>query len=151
MIRVGTLADVSALARLESESFTGDRLSLRQFRYLLSHRANAGCWVWEDGGEILAYVLLLFRRKSQVARLYSIAVGASARGKGIGQALIQAAEREALDRGSVEMRLEIRQDNPASIRLFEGAGYKQFGAYLGYYEDGMHAWRYRKVLKPDHV
>jgi hypothetical protein len=47
------------------------------------------------------------------------------------------------------MRLEIRLDNTASIRLFERLGYKRFGYYDDYYADHMGAVRYEKLLMKD--
>jgi ribosomal-protein-alanine N-acetyltransferase len=46
------------------------------------------------------------------------------------------------------MRLEVRQDNSAAIRLYERLGYRRFAARQGYYEDGEDAWRYEKKLRP---
>jgi ribosomal protein S18 acetylase RimI-like enzyme len=44
------------------------------------------------------------------------------------------------------VRLEVRQDNPGAIGLYEKQGYRRFGAIAGFYEDGADAWRYEKEL-----
>jgi ribosomal protein S18 acetylase RimI-like enzyme len=92
--------------------------------------------------------VVFFRRNSRVARLYSIAVAHAARGRGLGEALLSAAERTALARGCQRLRLEVRQDNAGAIRLYERLGYRRFGAYSGFYEDGADAWRYERKLGP---
>ncbi|MGB3840666.1 MAG: GNAT family N-acetyltransferase, partial [Rhodanobacter sp.] len=49
-------------------------------------------------------------------------------------------------RGCDRLRLEVRPDNAAAIRLYERAGFRRFGAYRRYYEDGTDAWRYEQAL-----
>ena len=46
------------------------------------------------------------------------------RGRGVGGRLLAAAEAEALGRGCVSMRSEVRRDNAASLALFQRAGYE---------------------------
>lgn len=147
IIRPADVSDIPALVALEERCFTTDRLSRRQFRYMLT-KANAHVLVCEQGGELRGYVLLLFSRGTSMARLYSIAVDESARGHGIGQALVASAEEEARERDCAYLRLEVRKDNAASIALFSRLGYKHIGEYGDYYEDHMDAWRYEKSLAP---
>ncbi|WP_018232565.1 GNAT family N-acetyltransferase/peptidase C39 family protein [Thioalkalivibrio thiocyanodenitrificans] len=147
MIRPAQVSDIPALVALEERCFEIDRLSRRQFRYMLT-KANAHVLVSDRAGALNGYVLLLFSRGTSMARLYSIAVERDTRGQGIGQALVEAAEEAARDRDCAYLRLEIRKDNTASIALFSRLGYKPFGEYGDYYEDHMDAWRYEKSLAP---
>lgn len=150
-IRPATVGDIDALLDLEARSFETDRLTRRNFQYLLT-RAHAACLLAEDAqGNLLGYVLALFRRGTSLARIYSLAVSAKARGQGIGQALLLAAERTAIEEHAWLMRLEVRPDNQSAIRLYEAAGYRPFGRYLDYYEDHSEAVRYQKRLRPDVV
>lgn len=145
MIRPAQVSDIPALLDLEQRCFATDRLSRRQFRYMLT-KANALTLVEEQGDILRGYVLLLFSRGTSMARLYSIAVDPKGRGQGIGQALVKAAEEAALAHDCPWLRLEVRKDNTASIGLFAGLGYRRFGEYQGYYEDHMDAWRFEKSL-----
>ncbi len=145
MIRQASPQDLKALLQIENECFSGDRLSQRSFRYLLT-KANAVTFVAEVEGEITGYVMLLFNAGTSLARLYSIAVSPRFRGRGIGNELVAAAEEAARERDSVYIRLEVRKDNAASIALFEQDGYRRFGEYDDYYEDHMDAYRYEKRL-----
>lgn len=148
-IREAALSDIASLVRLEEASFETDRLSRRQFRYMLT-RARARILLAEDTqGGLLGYVLVLFSRGTSVARLYSIAVAQAARGQGVARALVAAAEAAAWEQDRAYMRLEIRRDNLASQTLFEGTGYRRFGVLSDYYEDHMEALRYEKTLAPD--
>ncbi len=145
MIRPATLADLDALVGLEETCFETDRLTRRNFRHLLT-RGHAATLVDETGGRLRGYVLVLFRRGISLARIYSVATDPQCRGEGLAAALVEAAERSAIDEGCVVMRSEIRKDNRASINLFEREGYRPFGEYAGYYEDAMDAVRYEKFL-----
>jgi len=138
---------LGALLRLENACFETDRINRRQFRYLLT-RGRARTLVVELDGLLLGYVLLLFSRATSVARIYSIAVAAQARGRGVGRMLVKAAEDVAWEEDRAYLRLEIRRDNLASQALFEGAGYRRFGVLSDYYEDHMEALRYEKTLSP---
>ncbi len=97
-IRLATLEDLDALVALEDRCFTSDRLSRRNFRYMLTD-ARASTQVWDENEQIRGYVLVLFSKGTALARLYSIAVDATMRGRGVGRRLIEAAEAEALGRG----------------------------------------------------
>jgi ribosomal protein S18 acetylase RimI-like enzyme len=146
-IRSATLADLPDLVALEDASFETDRLTRRQLRYMLT-KANATTLVYADARRVLGYVLVLYSRATAGARLYSIAVSPDARGRGVGRALVEAAEAAAKDNDRAYMRLEIRGDNAASRALFQALGYGQFGVLADYYEDHEQALRYEKSLAP---
>lgn len=99
-----------------------------------------------DASGLLGKAVVFFRARTDIARLYSIAVADAARGRGLGEALVHAVERAARARGCQRLRLEVRQDNAGAIRLYERLGYRRFGAHAGFYEDGADAWRYEKDL-----
>jgi ribosomal protein S18 acetylase RimI-like enzyme len=144
-VRQATPADLAALVALEQRAFSGDRMSRAQYRRHLGGR-GAAVLVATSGEETLGSALVFFRRDSTLARLYSIATAPTARGRGIGARLLAAAEEAARTRGCRALRLEVRVDNAAAIALYERTGYRCFGRYAGYYEDGADAWRYEKRL-----
>lgn len=144
-LRPARLSDLAELRRLEEASFAADRLSARSWRHMLT-QAKAATLVLDTGQGLAGAVLLLFRRATAAARLYSIAVDGAFRGRGFGQRLVAAAEELASSRGCALMRLEIRPDNHASQGLFRACGYKQFAVRPDYYEDGAEAWCYEKAL-----
>lgn len=147
-IRKAVPEDLAALVALEQRCFETDRISQRQFRYLLT-KGNASILVAEVGGELQGDVVLLFSRATSVARLYSIAVVAEMRGKGVGRSLMKAAETEAWSHHRAYLRLEVRKDNERAVRLYESLGYRRLGEFPDYYEDHMDAWRLEKSLAPD--
>jgi ribosomal-protein-alanine N-acetyltransferase len=144
-IRRATPMDLPALLALERSAFTTDHLSLRQYRqHLVSPSALVLVAVDESG--LLGTALVFFRRSSDLARLYSIAVTHGARGRGVGEALLAAVEHAARQHGARRMRLEVHQANAGAMRLYERRGYVRFAECPGYYEDGGDAWRYQKEL-----
>jgi ribosomal-protein-alanine acetyltransferase len=144
-IRRATLADLDALLALERRAFTTDHLSRRQYHKHL-HSPTAAVLAAVDASGLLGKAVIFFRGNSSIARLYSIAVADAARGRGLGETLLKAAEHAARKRGCVSLRLEVRQDNAGAIRLYERLGFRRFAARAGYYEDGADAWRYEKTI-----
>lgn len=144
-IRRARRDDLAALIDLENGVFSSDRMSARQLRHHLDN-PRAEILVAVRGGVVAGAAVLFYRVRNRIARLYSIAVAASARGSGLGPALLDAAERAARARGRTRMRLEVRRDNAAAYRLYERKGYRRFGVHSAYYDDGHDALRYEKEL-----
>ncbi|WP_099865846.1 GNAT family N-acetyltransferase/peptidase C39 family protein [Pararhizobium haloflavum] len=147
-IRAATPTDIDALVDLENAAFSADRISRRSFRLLVS-RPTAATLVCEDEGGILGYAMILFRKGTGLARLYSIAVSPRATGRGVGRALLEAAETEALGHDRYLLRLEVREDNAAAIALYRRAGYRKIGRYEDYYADHTPALRFEKLLREE--
>lgn len=146
VVRRAVPADLDALVHLEQASFPGDRLSRRQYRH---HLGSAGACILVaecDTPEPAGSLVLLFRRDTRIARVYSLATAAAMRGRGIGSRLLAAAETAARERDCHALRLEVRSDNAAAIALYQRSGYHRIGTRAGYYEDGADAWRFEKRL-----
>ncbi len=103
--------------------------------------------VAEQGSELVGYCLVLMNAATRLARIYSIAVSPSVRGRGVGERLVREAEKEAVEADRIVMRLEVREDNAGAINLYRRLGYRQFGTYRDYYEDHGTALRFeRRIL-----
>ena len=149
VIRTASSEDVDRLLALESDSFDSDRIPRRSFRHFVTAPTAELRLATLDGVPV-GYYLLLFRARSTIARLYSIAVDAGARGQGLATRLLDDAEAAARRRGAARLGLEVRADNPVAIRLYERRGYVLTGLVADYYEDGAQARRYEKRLdRPD--
>jgi ribosomal protein S18 acetylase RimI-like enzyme len=144
-LRPARADDLPELLALENRLFTGDRVSRRSFRAFL-HSPSAILVVAEAAGGIAGYMLVLFRRGAPLARLYSIAVAPEHAGRGLGTALLAAAEGAAVDRGCTRMRLEVDTRNIRAAALYPRSGYRQIGRREGYYEDGGTALKLEKRL-----
>ena len=147
-IRKARASDVDDLAAIEKAVFPGDRLSRRSFRQFIE-RETAEMLVAENDRHVAGYAVVLFRKGSGVARLYSIAIGPFFGQLGIGRQLLAAAEDAAYEHDRMMLRLEVREDNHRAIRIYEQAGYRRIGREPDYYEDGATALRYEKTLRGD--
>lgn len=145
LYRLAMAEDLLPLLELERQSFQQDRISARSFRRLIA-ASSAELVVAEVDSALPGYALLLFRRGSGIARLYSLAISPLARGQGLGGGLMEQVEQRARLRGCARLRLEVRVDNPAAIGLYERRGYRRFARITRYYADGGDAWRYEKPL-----
>lgn len=143
-LRRAQLDDAQGIVALE-EHFPSDRMSLRSVRHLLRSPA-AIVRVAESRGLILAALILLQRRNSRVARIYSVVVSPAARGQGLAQRLVQAAERDARVAGCERLSLEVREDNAAARGLYAKLGYTTQAVLAQYYDDGADGLRLHKPL-----
>ena len=148
MIRHATLNDLEALVKIEDSCFDTDRLSRRNFRYLLK-KGHAETLVEEENAVVRGYTMLLFNDGISLARLYSLAVDPQYQRMGVAGRLVEASEVSARQHDCVSLRLEIRKDNIASINLFKRHGYREFGVHTDYYEDHMDAVRFEKSMVKD--
>ncbi len=148
IVRPATPADLPAIEAIEDAVFDADRLSRRSLRYFLSAK-TALMLVLTVQDHVLGYSLIAFRKGSKRARLYSIALAPSERGRGLGRFLLGASERAAKAHGAAYLRLEVRTDNKSAIALYQKNGYRIFGHIADYYEDGGEAIRFEKPLSHD--
>ncbi|GAA4089872.1 GNAT family N-acetyltransferase/peptidase C39 family protein [Zhongshania borealis] len=147
-IRPATESDLNALVALENRCFTGDKLSRRSFKSLIKPGAHLASVILING-TIAGYSIVLFRTGTSLARLYSIALDPDYRGQGLAQALLRDAESQAVARHCLFIRLEVRNDNPAAIALYQKLNYHAFDDIADYYEDGCTALRFEKRLHPE--
>jgi len=143
-IRAAKVRDLDALIELENRVFATDRLSRRSLRHFLA--SPTAVFIVADGESLAGTAIVLFRARSAVARLYSIAVVPAMSGKGVAPLLLKAAERAARRRGCNSIRLEVHVRNHAAIARYRKQGYQEFGRLRRYYDDGGDALRFRKWL-----
>jgi ribosomal protein S18 acetylase RimI-like enzyme len=145
-LRLAKIDDLAMLAQLE-ERFPTDRLSRASLRHILRH-GHASVWVCEQDGVLAGNAVVLYRRGTSMARLYSLVVHPEYVRRGIARALLAVAESEAGERGCRELRLEVRPDNLPAIRLYRKSGYAVTGKAGKFYEDGSDALKMCKRLGP---
>ncbi|MBP2298524.1 GNAT family N-acetyltransferase [Azospirillum picis] len=148
-IRRAETADIPALLAIEEQSFPTDRMTPRNFRYAI-HKAKGMVLVADCQGRAAAYGVVAFRTGSLAARLTSFAVDPGRRNLGIARRLLAGLEEGAAVHGCTGMRLEVRADNLAALRLYASAGYRRFAVRPDYYEDGMTALRLEKAFATAH-
>jgi ribosomal protein S18 acetylase RimI-like enzyme len=144
-VRPAGVADLTALLEIETRVFSSGRMSRRSLRHFVSSPTSAVI-VAEYGHEIAGCAVLLFRPKSDIARLYSIAVAPQLADRGVGPALLAASEHAARKHGRLRMRLEVHVGNHRAIERYRKSGYREFGRYPAYYDDRCDALRFEKML-----
>jgi tRNA threonylcarbamoyl adenosine modification protein YeaZ len=77
---------------------------------------------------------VLARAVGGEAEILTLAVLPSARGRGLGRVLMQAAAARAATLGAEYLFLEVGTDNPAALALYNGLGFKRVGSRKGYYD-----------------
>ena len=145
VLRHAQSSDLDALVSLEHQCFTSDRLSRRSFRRFI-RGDHSQCLVLSRDEQCVGYAVVLFRKGSSLARIYSLAVSPSARQGGLGKALLHGSEQAAKAQHCLFVRLEVRADNPTAIALYQAQGYRAFAREADYYEDGETAIKLEKSL-----
>lgn len=145
-VRRAEISDLDDLVALEDASFAHDRLSRSQYRRHLDSETAQVLVASANHRRFLGTAVVFFRKQSRIARLYSIATKPESQGKGVGSALIAAAELAARARQCKSLRLEVRNDNVVAIGLYERLGYQRIAQLPSYYEDGADGYRYEKTF-----
>ncbi|MDD3150372.1 MAG: GNAT family N-acetyltransferase [Candidatus Gastranaerophilales bacterium] len=145
MIRRSLTSDVDQLSAIETQLFEYDILSKSNFKYLIT-KANAQMLVFVENKKIIGYAVLLFRKNSQKARLYSIAVLSNYQGKNVGTMLLEELENYAVKKAVKEIYLEVRIDDKKAKSFYAKLNYEIFGKYKNYYNNSIDAFRMKKTL-----
>lgn len=144
-IKLAEKNDIHALIKLEETSFDTDKISQRQFSYLIK-QSSALVMVAKIQDMIAGSAIVLFRKNSNKARLYSIAVDSSYRKQGIGQTLYQTIENKLVIDNYTALYLEVKKTNHQAIQFYLKNGFQMKGELKNFYEDGSDGLRMQKVL-----
>ena len=77
---------------------------------------------------------VLARAAGSEAEILTLAVLPSARGKGLGRALMESAAAHAVTLGAENLFLEVGGENPAALALYTSLGFQRVGSRKGYYD-----------------
>jgi [ribosomal protein S18]-alanine N-acetyltransferase len=154
--RTATVADLDSIMAIETTVFGSDAWSRETMQSELAHPQTHYIVTFrpEVPDEIDGYAGLLAPRKSEHAEIQTIAVAKAARRNGLGRSLIDALVTEAKSRGTREVFLEVRADNPDARRLYTSIGFAPIGVRKGYYQpEGVNAIVMRLILgePPGHL
>ena len=135
-IRNAVAADAAALSALLGElGYPADARELPDRLAALEHDGNALALVAEiDGavaGLVTAHVIRALVSSAPIAWLTSLVVVEHARGRGVGEALVRAAETWALERGAARMAVTSALHRTGAHEFYERIGYARTGVRLG--------------------
>lgn len=137
--------DLAPILQIERESFGRDAWTRDLFEKLAAENP-AWFLVAEHCSGIAGYCIAAMARGG--AEIASIAVSVRHRRTGIAQALLRATFARLRRAGLFEVRLMVRRENTAAIRLYRALGFVRTATVRGYYGDGKLAWRMRLALTP---
>jgi ribosomal-protein-alanine N-acetyltransferase len=145
IIRYAHSSDLHTLVKLEDTCFNTDKISKRSFQRFLKTNSTV-ILVIEKEGLVIGAATLLRRANSKQIRLYSLAIQKEYRGQGVAAELDIAIEKWAKEHSYHDIVLEARPDNTVAIKFYQKHGYKLFGRYIDFYEDGSDALRMKKHI-----
>ena len=146
LIRPANMDDLEQLVALEDRCFSTDKINRRSFTSFIKTDTARLIVAVDEEARLLGYALILMRQNTSVARLYSIAVEAEARGRGVGSQLLGGSEAIAKELECDRLSLEVRADNAKAISLYQRYGFMQEDELPGYYEDGADGVRLVRLL-----
>jgi ribosomal-protein-alanine N-acetyltransferase len=131
--RPAGLADVERVVEIEREGFLhpwsrdllARELSHAWSRLLLAEEG--------PGGAVLGYIVYWLVHDE--VHVLNVATAVAARRRGVGRALMEAAEEDGRRRGARLSTLEVRRSNAPAIALYLSMGYRQVGVRPNYYAE----------------
>jgi ribosomal-protein-alanine N-acetyltransferase len=134
--------DVERLLPLERDLFGGSAWSAETFWSELAHPRTRWYVVAappERPEDVIGYAGLL--APDGDADVQTIAVAATAQGRGVGGVLIDALIAEARRRSATAVLLEVRADNEPAIALYAKRGFERIAVRRRYYQpEDVDAW-----------
>lgn len=131
-LREGGVQDVSAVAAIMQDAFDpryGEAWTAAQ---CLGMMALPGVWLVIASMDDQDAGFALSRAAGPEAELLLLATRRSARGRGVGSALLRSVIAEAKGRGIEDLHLEVRSGNDA-VRLYQREGFAKVGERYHYY------------------
>ena len=138
-IETATTKILDELYAIEKQSFTREAFSKREIAFMLEDYNSIGLVarvnrIDIERGRLFGHILTL-----DVAPRY--------RHMGVARKLLEELDNLLKQKGAVECRLEVREDNVAAINLYLKLGYQRLGMLKNYYGNA-HGLYLRKTLSP---
>lgn len=127
-----TLADVESVYAIELATFPTP-WTLDSFYYELNENQFSHYLVAEEDGKLIGFCGMWL--VIDAAQITNVAVVETARGRGIGEALMREAIRVAREANMDVMSLEVRVTNKVAQNLYRKLGFEDGGIRKGYYTD----------------
>lgn len=139
-------SDLKSLHAIDTACFPpGISYTLEELRSFITTR-TAKTWVAEENGEavgfLVAHKTANMKKLAKLAETHIVTLDVieQARRRGVGGALMDAAENWARVQGCRVISLETAEDNHAAQAFYRKRGYEKTDIVENYYEDGASAW-----------
>lgn len=137
--------NLKCVLALEDFCFSKDKTSQQTYTKLFN-RQNTTIFGVHYKGDLIGSAITISRTGGDY-RLYSLGVMPSHRDVGVGNALLDAVERWCVHQKATLLQFETRSDNMNAMIFYKQRGYRIFGTYKNFYEEGAAAVRLVKKLK----
>ena len=138
-----TLNDLRAIAEIEKECFTKP-WSYESFCMEYADKNKFYFVAKDETGKVIGYGG--YAHILDEGHIMNIAVTASARGKGVGRAIVTTMLQSARENGIDAITLEVNENNAPAIALYESVGFTYSGTRPHYYGWGVGARIYWYTL-----
>jgi [ribosomal protein S18]-alanine N-acetyltransferase len=138
--------DLAILHEIDRTCFPpGIAYSQEELARFIGHRRSR-TWVAEDAGEVVGF-LVASGTQTGMMHVITIDVKEEWRRRGVGEALMNAAEDWGREQGLRGASLETAEGNRAAQEFYRKRGYTKIGQAANYYADGSTAWVMGKPLR----
>jgi ribosomal-protein-alanine N-acetyltransferase len=146
LIRHAVSADFSQLLEIDQSSFAGGvAYDAAELAYFMK-RPGAETLVLEEGGRIVAFLILEVHRTRRSATIVALDVRATHRRSGFGSQLLSRAEEILLDYGVEVYDLQVDVTNSGAIIFYKKHGLGKVRTLCRYYANGNDAYLMTKNL-----
>lgn len=140
-----SIEDVPLISQLENKSFQCDQISIKNL-IKFCNNPRADFIVIKENEFFAGYGLVLHRRNTKKARLYSIAIDPHFKNRGFGQKILNHLEKLAKEREATSMILEVASKNISAQNFYRNLEYKEYRYRKEYYSDHDDAICLEKIL-----
>ena len=147
-IETATTKILDELYAIEKQSFTREAFSKREIAFMLEDYNGIGL-VARVNREIAGFLIarIDIGRGRLFGHILTLDVAPRYRRMGVARKLLEELDKLLKQKGAVECRLEVREDNVAAINLYLKLGYQRLGMLKNYYGNA-HGLYLRKTLSP---
>lgn len=145
-LRPIVLSELDELWQLDLRCFVdGEAYERETFRYLLSSPNTIARQIRSEHDEMTAFIVAVIEMDG-VGHITTIGVAPEFQRRGLARILMRDMERTLQNRGITTVRLEVRVQNTAAIRLYEQLGYVVVQRMGRYYSSGADGYMMVKSL-----
>lgn len=144
-LRIYKPSDLKTLHAIDAVCFPpGISYTLEELQLFITYRM-AKTWVAEESGKVAGFLVAHKTARSGV-HVVTLDVIETARRRGVGGALMDAAEDWAHAHGCRYVSLETAEDNHVAQAFYAKHGYKKMEKLQNYYPNGASAWVMTKAI-----
>ncbi|MCW3995817.1 MAG: ribosomal protein S18-alanine N-acetyltransferase [Candidatus Bathyarchaeota archaeon] len=133
-IENATIKHLDKLFDIEAQCFDQEAFTKRQISYLLTDY-NSIALIAKVNADIAGFIIAQvdLEDNTEYGHIITLNIPPNYRRQGIATKLLNEMEARLKQRGIMECRLEVREDNHSAIKLYHNLGYQTMGKLEKYY------------------